>query len=292
MTATIIDGKKIASQQIDIIKNRIDDFKSQRGYGPSLHVIQVGMHGPSTLYIERKRLACAQVGINFHLHSLPESAHERDLLTLIDRLNNDGQVHGILLQLPLPKHLDKLKILNTISWKKDVDGLNAYNLGLLTMGIAHMVACTPLGCLKLLKSVHQSLAGKHVVIVGRSILVGRSMALLLIQEDATVTITHSKTKDLDQITAQADILIAACGSPQLITKDYVKPGATVIDVGINRIDHISTQKGAIPKIVGDVDFESVKMVAGYITPVPGGVGPMTIASLLENTLKAAISIKL
>lgn len=291
MSAQIINGKQIASERSLKVKQDVDNFFKNYGIRPGLAVIQVGNHVPSQIYIKRKQEACEKVGIDSTIHLLPDDISEADLLDLIDRLNTDSSTHGILLQLPLPAHLNREKILNHISWKKDVDGLTSSNLGKLMMGQPHLIPCTPLGCFNLLKTLLSSFVDQNVVVVGRSILVGKSLGVLLLNNDATVTIAHAKTKNLKAVTATADILIAACGVPHLIKGDYIKPGAIVLDVGINRIP---IEQGADSnilnpyyRITGDVDFEQAKQVASYITPVPGGVGPMTIVSLLENTLKAA-----
>lgn len=269
----IIDGKKIAADLTESLKERLG------GRGVRLDVILVGDYPPSQVYVQKKQDLCAHIGITSSLHRLSQDVSTQDVIHLIDQLNRDPSVHGILLQLPLPLHLDRFNILESIAPSKDVDGLTSTNLGQLLLGKPHIIPCTPLGCLRLIQSVEVDLAGKHAVIIGRSELVGKPMGHLLLNQNATVTFAHSKTKDLRSITKQADILVVAAGIPNLIQKDHVQKDCIVIDVGITR-----TIDG---RIVGDVDFEDVAPYVKAITPVPGGVGPMTVAMLMENTLKCA-----
>jgi len=268
--AQIIDGKAIAADIRQKLKARAQKIKAR------LDVILIGDHTPSVIYVNNKQKAAQEVGIECTIHRLSENVAESDVIALIEKLNKE--THGILLQLPVPKHLDSLRLLNAVDHRRDVDGLNLTNVGLRTMGLPSLLPCTPKGCITLIKSVQQNLSGLHAVVVGRSNLVGKPMAQLLLREDCTVTQAHIFTKNLLEICRSADILVVAIGDPQFIKGDWIKPGAIVIDVGINRVDG---------KIVGDVDFASASKTARAITPVPGGVGPMTIASLLENTLDAA-----
>jgi len=276
--AKIISGKEISAQIREEVKDEVARITEVTGYTPGLAVIQVGENPASTVYVNSKKRACEQVGIKSFGYHLPEEASQEELLDLVDQLNNDINVHGILCQLPLPDHMDESKVLNAILPEKDVDGFHPYNVGLLSQGKKSLVPCTPAGVLEMLTRTGIDISGKECVIVGRSNIVGKPVAQLMLSKNATVTIAHSRTVDLPAVCRRADILIAAVGRPKLITSDYIKTGATVIDVGINR-----TEEG---KLVGDVDFESVSEVAGHITPVPGGVGPMTIAMLLSNTLEA------
>lgn len=278
MTAKIIDGKGIAAEIRGDLAKQVSELTAQ-GKTPGLEVILVGDDPASTVYVRNKERACKEVGINSTVHRLPAETTREELLGLIDRLNNDKAVHGILVQLPLPAHLDEDEVINAISPKKDVDGFHPINAGKLLIGDEDaFVACTPAGCLELVKRTGVPIKGKNVVVVGRSNIVGKPAAVLFLREHATVTICHSRTEDLAAECRRADILIAAVGRPEMIKGDWVKPGAIVIDVGINRVDG---------KLVGDVDFESAKEVASYITPVPGGVGPMTIAMLLRATVQSA-----
>lgn len=277
MTARIIDGKGIAAEIRGDLKKQVAELTAQ-GKTPGLEVILVGDDPASTVYVRNKERACKEVGINSTVHRLPAETSREELLGLIEKLNNDATVHGILVQLPLPSHLDEDEVINAISPKKDVDGFHPINAGKLLIGDDDaFVACTPAGVLELVKRTGVPIKGQNVVIVGRSNIVGKPAAVLFLREHATVTVCHSRTKDVAEECRRADILIAAVGRPEMIKKDWVKPGAVVIDVGINRVDG---------KLVGDVDFENVKEVAGAITPVPGGVGPMTIAMLLRATVES------
>lgn len=277
MTAKIIDGKAIAQEIRADLAKRVAELTAQ-GKTPGLHVVLVGDNPASKVYVRNKQRACEEVGINSTVHRLAEDTTREQLLGLIEQLNADSKVHGILVQLPLPAHLDEEEVINAISPEKDVDGFHPSNVGKLYIGTKGLIPCTPAGVLELVKRTGVQIAGQNVVIIGRSNIVGKPAAALFLRENATVTICHSRTKDVAAEARRADILIAAVGRPQLVKKDWVKPGAVVIDVGINRVDG---------GIVGDVDFEEVKEVAGAITPVPGGVGPMTIAMLLKATVEAA-----
>lgn len=277
MTAKIIDGKGIAQEIRAELARKVAELTAQ-GKTPGLHVILVGDNPASKVYVRNKQRACEEVGISSTVHRLAEETTQVELLGLIEDLNNDEKVHGILVQLPLPGHLDEEAVINAISPEKDVDGFHPLNVGKMYIGTGGVVPCTPAGVLELVKRTGVPIAGKHVVVIGRSNIVGKPAAFLFLKENATVTICHSRTADVAAEARRADILIAAVGRPQLVKKDWVKPGAVVIDVGINRVDG---------KPVGDVDFEEVKEVAGAITPVPGGVGPMTIAMLLKATVEAA-----
>lgn len=276
MTATLIDGKAFAASLRQRIATQVATLKD-KGITPGLAVVLVGEDPASQVYVRSKGKQTLEVGMNSYEHKLPEDTPEADLLALIDRLNNDPAVNGILVQLPLPRHMDEAAVINAIDPAKDVDGFHILNVGLLATGQKAMVPCTPLGCLMMLRDQLGSLSGKRAVVVGRSNIVGKPMAQLLLRDSATVTIAHSRTADLPDLCRQADILVAAVGRPHFVQGDWVKPGATVIDVGINRTDD---------GLVGDVDFAAARQVAGAITPVPGGVGPMTIACLLANTLTA------
>ncbi len=281
MVAKTIDGRDLAQSQRQHLIEQVDRFVKQYGLTPSLHVILVGDHAASQIYVRNKQKACHVVGIESILHQLPATTMQAEVEHLIDKLSQDDSVNGILLQLPLPSQLNSQMLLERINPLKDVDGLHPYNLGRLLMNKPLLTPCTPQGCLHLIKTVHSTIDGKNVVVVGRSILVGRTLAALLTNENATVTLAHSKTKNLKEICKAADILITAIGSPEFFTSDYVKLGAVVIDVGINRVD-----VDGVSILKGDVHRFSVEKVAGYMTPVPGGVGPMTISNLLLNTLKA------
>lgn len=284
MSAKIIDGKEFAASVRTKVADRVAALKEEQGITPGLAVILVGEDPASEVYVRNKGKQTVEVGMNSYEHKLPADTAEADLLKLIDELNNDPAVHGILCQLPLPKHLDEDLVINSITPAKDVDGFHISNVGLLGTGQKSMVPCTPLGCLMMLRDHHGSLSGMNAVVVGRSNIVGKPMANLLLRDSCTVTIAHSRTKDIEALCKTADILVAAVGRPEMITGDWVKDGATVIDVGINRIPH--PEKEGKTKLVGDVHFDSASAVAGAITPVPGGVGPMTIACLLANTLTA------
>jgi len=285
MTADIIDGKAFAADVRARVADQVAKLKAGHGITPGLAVVLVGEDPASHVYVRNKGKATVEVGMNSYEHRLEADASEAELLGLIDRLNNDPAVHGILVQLPLPKHLNSDLVINSISPAKDADGFHISNVGLLGTGQKSMVPCTPLGCLMLLRHRLGNLSGLNAVVVGRSNIVGKPMANLLLKDSCTVTIAHSRTRDLPGVCRQADILVAAVGRPEMVKGDWVKPGAVVIDVGINRVP--APEKGADKhKIVGDVEFESAARVAGAITPVPGGVGPMTIACLLANTLTA------
>lgn len=278
MTATIIDGNAIAHKVRNEWKQRADLLK-EKGIMPGLAVIIVGDNPASKVYVRNKIKACREVGLHSDVHEFPADMSEAKLLSCIQRLNASHEIHGILVQLPLPDHIDKDKVLEAISVDKDVDGFHLYNIGALVTGNTVFPPCTPYGVQCLLEHMDIPMEGSNAVIVGRSNIVGKPMAMLLLQKNATVSICTSKTRDLKYFTSMADILVVATGRPGLITADMVKPGAAVIDVGINRL--------ADGRLVGDVDFEGVKEVAGYITPVPGGVGPMTITMLVANTIAAA-----
>ncbi|MBT9385802.1 bifunctional methylenetetrahydrofolate dehydrogenase/methenyltetrahydrofolate cyclohydrolase FolD [Pseudooceanicola sp. CBS1P-1] len=285
MTATIIDGKAFAADVRARVTQKVAALKEDHGLVPGLAVVLVGEDPASQVYVRNKGKQTVECGMNSFEHKLDVETPEADLLALIDKLNADEAVHGILVQLPLPKHIDEAKVINAITPAKDVDGFHISNVGLLATGQKSMVPCTPLGCLMMLRDHHGSLSGLNAVVVGRSNIVGKPMAQLLLKDSCTVTIAHSRTKDLAEVCRGADILVAAVGRPEMITGDMVKPGATVIDVGINRIPAPEKGEGK-SRLVGDVDFASASAVAGAITPVPGGVGPMTIACLLANTLTA------
>lgn len=278
MTARLLDGKKVAQGIREDVAKKTEELKSV-GLTPGLTVVLVGDDPASKVYVGQKEKACKEVGFKSDLLELSGATTQEELLEVIGRLNGDPSVHGILVQLPLPRRIDPDAVLEAIDPAKDVDGFHPVNVGHLVAGIPCMVPCTPLGVVRMLESYGIDLAGKHAVIVGRSAIVGKPMAHLLLAKDCTVTICHSRTPDLASFTRQADLLVAAVGRPRLITADMVKPDAVVVDVGINRLE---------TGLVGDVDFEAVREVAGWVTPVPGGVGPLTIAMLLENTLTAAI----
>ena len=283
MTAIRIDGKAMAEVVRNEVAEGVARLKADHGITPGLAVVLVGEDPASQVYVRNKVKQTEACGMRSFHHVLDRETSRDQLMTLIDRLNTDDQVHGILVQLPLPDHLNSKDVIEAIEPAKDVDGFHTRNVGTLWTGGSSFVPCTPLGCLKLLKSVEPEIAGKHAVVIGRSNIVGRPMAALLLNESATVTIAHSKTADLPALCRQADILVAAVGRPQMVKSDWIKPGAIVLDVGINRIP---TEDGK-GRLVGDVDFDDVATVAGAITPVPGGPGPMTIACLLANTLQAA-----
>ncbi|MYM54876.1 bifunctional methylenetetrahydrofolate dehydrogenase/methenyltetrahydrofolate cyclohydrolase FolD [Thalassovita mangrovi] len=285
MTAKIIDGKAFAATVREKVAGHVARLKEEHGITPGLAVVLVGEDPASQVYVRSKGKQTVEVGMNSYEHKLPAETSEEDLLALIDRLNNDPDVHGILVQLPLPKHLNEDLVINTIDPAKDVDGFHISNVGLLGTGQKAMVPCTPLGCLMMLRDYHGSLSGMDAVVIGRSNIVGKPMAQLLLGDSCTVTIAHSRTKDLAEVVRRADIVVAAVGRPQMVPGDWIKPGATVIDVGINRIDAPEKGEGKT-RLVGDVDFDTAAEVAGAITPVPGGVGPMTIACLLANTVTA------
>lgn len=275
--AQMIDGKAISAQIKDELKEKTAQLKAQ-GAEVTLAVIQVGQDPASTVYVGNKKKACAYVGIRSLAYELPEDTTEEKLLALIEELNERADVNGILVQLPLPKHIREEKVLNAIAPKKDVDGFHPQNVGALCIGKPGFVSCTPAGIIQLLKRSGIEIAGKECVVIGRSNIVGKPMALLLLRENGTVTVTHSRTKDLKEVTRRADILVVAIGKPKMITADYVKEGAVVIDVGIHRNEQ--------NKLCGDVDYETVAPKCSAITPVPGGVGPMTIAMLMNNCVES------
>ncbi len=277
MAAQLLDGKAMSNELREKLALRVDNLKA-RGVTPGLAVILVGEDPASQIYVKNKGLGCAQVGMHSVTIRLPETTTQQELETQIDQLNGDASIHGILVQLPLPAGLDEAAALARIAPEKDVDGFHVVNAGKLFTGQKGVVACTPKGAMEMIRRTGIDLSGKEAVVVGRSNIVGKPMAMLLLQQNATVTMCHSRTQHLAEHTRRADVLVAAVGKPRFITADMVKPGAIVIDVGINRVDG---------KVVGDVDFDAVKEVASWITPVPGGVGRMTITMLLENTIEAA-----
>jgi methylenetetrahydrofolate dehydrogenase (NADP+)/methenyltetrahydrofolate cyclohydrolase len=286
MSANIIDGKAFAASVRQKVASKVADLKEAHSITPGLAVVLVGEDTASQVYVRSKGKQTIEVGMNSFEHKLDVDTPEEVLLALIDELNSDPIVHGILVQLPLPNHLDESLVTNHIAPEKDVDGFHIANVGLLGTGQQSMVPCTPLGCLLMLRDYHGSLSGKNAVVIGRSNIVGKPMAQLLLNESCTVTIAHSRTEDLADVVRRADIVVAAVGRSEMVPGDWIKPGATVIDVGINRVD----AGDAKTKLVGDVDFASCAAVAGAITPVPGGVGPMTIACLLANTVTACCRI--
>ena len=286
MSAHIIDGKAFSAKVRSKIADKVSALKSAHGITPGLAVVLVGSDPASQVYVRSKCKQTVEAGMNSFEHKLDADTPEDVLLALIDDLNADDSVHGILVQLPLPGHLDETQVINRIAPEKDVDGFCIANVGLLGTGQKSMVPCTPLGCLLMLRDYHGSLSGKNAVVIGRSNIVGKPMAQLLLNDSCTVTIAHSRTQDLAEVVRGADIVVAAVGRPEMVPGDWIKPGATVIDVGINRID---TEDGKT-RLVGDVDYDSCAAVAGAITPVPGGVGPMTIACLLANTVTACCRI--
>ena len=286
MSANIIDGKAFAASVRQKVASKVADLKETHSITPGLAVVLVGEDPASQVYVRSKGKQTIEVGMNSFEHKLDVDTPEEVLLALIDELNSDPIVHGILVQLPLPNHLDESLVTNHIAPEKDVDGFHIANVGLLGTGQQSMVPCTPLGCLLMLRDYHGSLSGKNAVVIGRSNIVGKPMAQLLLNESCTVTIAHSRTEDLAEVVRRADIVVAAVGRSEMVPGDWIKPGATVIDVGINRVD----AGDAKTKLVGDVDYASCAAVAGAITPVPGGVGPMTIACLLANTVTACCRI--
>jgi len=277
--AEIIDGKKVSEHIRAEIAEGVEKLKGETGITPGLAAVLVGDDPASEIYVRNKRKACANAGMHSEEHKLPAETTEQELLNLVDTLNNDPNIHGILVQLPLPDHINESKVLRAVSPLKDVDGFHPYNVGLLVEGNPRFISCTPHGIIKMLEFYNIDTTGKEAVIVGRSNIVGKPVSMLLLHRHATVTVCHSRTKPLDEVTRRADILVAAIGRANFITADMVKEGAVVIDVGINR-----NEEG---KLTGDVDFEAVSQKASYITPVPGGVGPMTISMLLWNTLESA-----
>ncbi|MDG1168912.1 MAG: bifunctional methylenetetrahydrofolate dehydrogenase/methenyltetrahydrofolate cyclohydrolase FolD [Sulfitobacter sp.] len=285
MTAKIIDGKEFAARVRAKVAQHVSRLKQDHGIIPGLAVVLVGEDPASQVYVRSKGKMTVEVGMKSVEHRLDVETSEADLLALLDQLNNDPEIHGILVQLPLPKHLNEDLIINSISPAKDVDGFHISNVGLLGTGQKSMVPCTPLGCLMMLRDHHGSISGMDAVVIGRSNIVGKPMAQLLLNDSATVTIAHSRTKDLADVVRRADIVVAAVGRPEMVPGDWIKEGATVIDVGINRLDAPEKGEGKT-RLVGDVHFASCAERAGAITPVPGGVGPMTIACLLANTVTA------
>jgi len=281
--ATIIDGKEASARLKAAIAASVAALKAKHNIVPGLATVLVGEDPASQVYVRSKQKTATAAGMNSFQHDLPASTSQADLLALVRKLNADPAVNGILVQLPLPKHIDQFAIITAIDPAKDVDGLHPQSAGRLLAGGDSLVSCTPMGCLMLIADVAPNIAGKNAVVLGRSILVGKPVSLLLLNENCTVTMAHSKTQDLPSLCRTADILVAAVGRPEMVKGDWVKPGAIVIDVGINRIP-TPDGKG---KLVGDVDYAAASKIAGAITPVPGGVGPMTIACLMLNTLKAA-----
>jgi len=287
MPARIIDGKAIAADLRGKVADAVHRLRRDRGIVPGLAVVLVGKNAASEVYVRNKSKAVTESGMHAFDQYLPDSVSETDLLDLIGRFNGDARVNGILVQLPLPTQVNLHKILWAIDPAKDVDGFHPVNFGRLASGLPTLVPCTPLGCVRLAKTVHASLAGLEAVVIGRSNIVGKPVSQLLLAEDVTVTIAHSKTRDLAAVCRRADLLVAAMGRPEMVRGDWIKPGATVIDVGINRAPGQEGKKASKSRIVGDVAYAEAVTVAGALTPVPGGVGPMTIACLLLNTLSAA-----
>jgi methylenetetrahydrofolate dehydrogenase (NADP+) / methenyltetrahydrofolate cyclohydrolase len=283
MTATLIDGKAAAAALRTRVAAEVRRLAAAHGLSPGLAVVLVGHNPASESYVASKEKMTTEVGIRSFDHRLPATASEAELLDLVMRLNRDPAVHGILVQLPLPPQIDPHHVVATVDPGKDVDGFHPMNVGRLALGLPGLAPCTPLGCIVLAKSVHASLEGLDAVVIGRSISVGRPVVQLLLAENATVTVAHSKTRNLPELCRRADLVVTAIGRPAMVKRDWIKPGATVVDVGINRV----AGDGGKQRIVGDVAFAEVCEVAGAITPVPGGVGPMTIACLLANTIRAA-----
>ncbi|MDH4140455.1 MAG: bifunctional methylenetetrahydrofolate dehydrogenase/methenyltetrahydrofolate cyclohydrolase FolD [Coriobacteriia bacterium] len=279
MAATIIDGKAIAASRREQIAARVGELKEAMGVTPGLAVVIVGENPASQVYVRSKEKACAEVGILSEKHALPEDVSQQELLALVDELNTRNEIHGILVQLPLPEHIDEDAVIEAITPAKDVDGFHPISVGKMMIGQETFLPCTPHGCMVLLEETGIELKGKEAVVVGRSNIVGKPIAMLLLAQHATVTICHSRTRDLAEVVGRADVLVVGVGRPEMIKGDWIKPGAVVIDVGINRTD---------AGLVGDVEFEAAKERASAITPVPGGVGPMTIAMLMENTLLSAM----
>jgi methylenetetrahydrofolate dehydrogenase (NADP+) / methenyltetrahydrofolate cyclohydrolase len=283
MSAAVLDGKKLAQTMQSEIAQGVAELARERGVRPGLATVLVGVNPASQIYVRNKRKACAQVGMTSYAHELPQDTSQGDLLGLVGKLNADPSVHGILVQLPLPARIDEAAVVDAVAPQKDVDGFGPENLGLLAAGRPRFIACTPHGIVQMLVRNNIQVAGAHVAIVGRSNIVGKPLALLLMQKgsggDATVTVCHSRTRELAAVTRRADVVVMAIGKARMLTAEMVKPGAVVIDVGTNRLDD--------GRLVGDVDFDAVREVASAISPVPGGVGPMTITMLLYNTLKAA-----
>jgi methylenetetrahydrofolate dehydrogenase (NADP+)/methenyltetrahydrofolate cyclohydrolase len=287
MSARIIDGKTIGAELRGKVADEVKRLVAVHGVTPGLAVVLAGNNPASEAYVGSKAKATKEAGMNSFDHRLPETVREADVLALVKKLNSDPAVHGILVQLPLPPQIDATTVLAAIDPAKDVDGFHPVNAGRVATGLPALVPCTPLGCIHLAKTVRPSLAGLEAVVIGRSNIVGKPLAQLLLNENATVTVTHSRTVDLPAVCRRADLLFAAIGRPEMVRGDWIKPGATVIDVGINRVPNPATGKS---RLVGDVAFAEAVEVAGAITPVPGGVGPMTIACLLVNTVRAACAI--
>ncbi|MFP4345132.1 MAG: bifunctional methylenetetrahydrofolate dehydrogenase/methenyltetrahydrofolate cyclohydrolase FolD [Anaerolineales bacterium] len=287
MTAKIIDGKAIAKQIQEELTEEVARLQEEHDVAPGLATVLVGSNAASQTYVRMKRKRCAEVGIHSVGHELPAEATQEEVEALVEELNADPKIHGILVQLPLPDHIDEEAVLNTISLEKDVDGFHPVNIGRLTMKGREplFVPCTPAGVLELLDRSGIEIEGQEAVVLGRSNIVGLPVSMLLLHRNATVTICHSRTRDLPEVTRRADILVAAVGRPEMVKGEWVKPGAVVIDVGTNRVDDPSRKRGY--RLTGDVDFDEVKEHAGWITPSPGGVGPMTIAMLLNNTVTSA-----
>ena len=277
--AVVIDGKAVAKKLRESIKRHVEVLIEDHKIMPGLAVVLVGDDPASSVYVANKQKAAKEAGIRGFVHRMPQNTSQDELLKLVHALNADGKVHGVLIQMPLPKQIDSATVLKALDPAKDVDGLHIENMGRLMNDMPGLVPCTPMGCIILLKTVTQNLSGLHAVVIGRSQLVGKPVAQLLLRENCTVTVCHSRTPNIAHVAREADILIVATGKPHLVKADWVKPGAIVLDVGINRMDD--------GKLAGDVDYDAVSKVAGYITPVPGGVGPMTIACLLGNTVAAA-----
>ncbi|MGF7185812.1 methylenetetrahydrofolate dehydrogenase (NADP+)/methenyltetrahydrofolate cyclohydrolase [Desulfitispora alkaliphila] len=282
MTATVLDGKQVSSEIREELKKEVQQLKDQ-GVQPGLAVVLVGEDAASKVYVSKKAKSCEEIGVYSEVHRLAATTSQEELLQLIDKLNNDDKINGILVQLPVPDHIDDKAVIDAIALEKDVDGFHPSSVGNMVIGDDCFLPCTPHGCMVLLEKSGIDLKGKKAVVVGRSNIVGKPMAMLLLQAHATVTICHSRTKDLAAEVKEADVVIAAVGRPEMVTGEMLKEGAVVIDVGINRLDD--------GRLVGDVHYESAAKVASYITPVPGGVGPMTITMLLKNTVEAAKKCK-
>ncbi|RUT47757.1 bifunctional methylenetetrahydrofolate dehydrogenase/methenyltetrahydrofolate cyclohydrolase FolD [Paenibacillus anaericanus] len=282
MTAQLISGKQISEEIRGGLRKEVEQLLSQ-GLTPGLAVVLVGEDPASQVYVRNKEKACQDLGFYSEVHRLPASTSEEDLLVLVDKLNHQDSIHGILVQLPLPQHIHEKSVIDAISVKKDVDGFHPVNVGNLMIGDDSLLPCTPAGVIELIKRAGIDISGKHAVVIGRSNIVGKPVSLLLQRENATVTMCHSRTANMKELTKQADILVVAIGRANFVDASFVKPGAVVIDVGMNRLDN--------GKLAGDVDFESVKEISGPITPVPGGVGPMTITMLMMNTVLAAKRLK-
>lgn len=285
MSAELIDGKAAAAAWRGLMREAVAKLHAKHGLQPGLAVVIVGEHAPSQIYVRNKHKATLEVGMHSVVENYPATIAQAELLAMIKRLNNDPAIHGILVQLPLPDQIDVNAVINAINPAKDVDGFHVINAGRLAVGMPAMIPCTPKGSLRLLKAVRNDLSGLNALVIGRSNIVGKPMAQLLLAESCTVTIAHSRTADLPELCGQADIVVAAIGRPEAVQGAWIKPGAMVIDVGINRVDDETQHTGY--RIVGDIEFKTAAERASHITPVPGGVGPMTIAGLLSNTIKAA-----